>query len=195
MIGFLSGCLSFLLFILYDLGQAGLFITNWRGMARSFFLLGFLILTGCTAGLAWQQMIQLAAWEPKQMIALFAAALFFVMLIYTLFFALPFEETYVTQTAGAKTYDRGMYALCRHPGVLWFAGFYISLWLTLGGASLFWLAFWYSLFNVGYVILQDICTFPRIFVDYEQYKQRVPFLLPNYTSLKRCILTLRKAGA
>ena len=98
------------------------------------------------------------------------------------------------QTAGAKTYDKGMYALCRHPGVLWFTGFYCCLWLALGGAALFWLAFWYSLFNVGYVLVQDYYTFPRIFTDYAQYKRQVPFLLPNVKSLKNCILTLRKVG-
>ena len=78
--------------------------------------------------------------------------------------------------------------------VLWFTGFYCCLWLALGGAALFWLAFWYSLFNVGYVLVQDYYTFPRIFTDYAQYKRQVPFLLPNVKSLKNCILTLRKVG-
>lgn len=195
MIGFLSGGLSFLLFILYDLEQAGLLIKTWQRFVRSFFLLGFLILAVCTAFLVWHQITAPIVWRLSQVVALFIALLFLLLLIYTLFFALPFEETYVSQTAGAKTYDCGIYALCRHPGVLWFTGFYVCLWLACGGASLFWLAFWYSLFNVGYVILQDVCTFPRIFTDYEQYKQRVPFLLPNYASLRRCISTLRKAGA
>ena len=98
------------------------------------------------------------------------------------------------QNVGAKTYDRGMYALCRHPGVLWFAGLYAALWCTLGGKLLLWLAFFYSLLNLFYVILQDRYTFPRIFSDYESYQQKVPFLLPNRESLKRCVATLRKAG-
>lgn len=59
---------------------------------------------------------------------------------------------------------------------------------------LLWLAFFYSLLNLFYVVLQDRYTFPRIFSDYESYQQKVPFLLPNRESLKRCVSTLRKAG-
>ena len=163
-------------------------------LVRSFFLLGFTILAGCTAVLVWAQGLQILLRHSINFGFLLCAFLFLGLLIYTLFFALPFQETYVDQTAGAKTYDKGMYALCRHPGVLWFTGFYCCLWLALGGAALFWLAFWYSLFNVGYVLVQDYYTFPRIFTDYAQYKRQVPFLLPNVKSFKNCILTLRKVG-
>ncbi len=194
MIGFFSGLLVFLLFVLYDLGQANLLPNIWSRLARSFFLLGFTILAGCTAVLVWAQGLQILLRHSINFGFLLCAFLFLGLLIYTLFFALPFQETYVDQTAGAKTYDKGMYALCRHPGVLWFTGFYCCLWLALGGAALFWLAFWYSLFNVGYVLVQDYYTFPRIFTDYAQYKRQVPFLLPNVKSLKNCILTLRKVG-
>lgn len=194
MIGFFSGLLVFLLFVLYDLGQANLLPNIWSRLVRSFFLLGFTILAGCTAVLVWAQGLQILLRHSINFGFLLCAFLFLGLLIYTLFFALPFQETYVDQTAGAKTYDKGMYALCRHPGVLWFTGFYCCLWLALGGAALFWLAFWYSLFNVGYVLVQDYYTFPRIFTDYAQYKRQVPFLLPNVKSLKNCILTLRKVG-
>lgn len=194
MIGFFSGLLVFLLFVLYDLGQANLLPNIWSRLVRSFFLLGFTILAGCTAVLVWAQGLQILLRHSINFGFLLCAFLFLGLLIYTLFFALPFQETYVDQTAGAKTYDKGMYALCRHPGVLWFTGFYCCLWLALGGAALFWLAFWYSLFNVGYVLVQDYYTFPRIFTDYAQYKRQVPFLLPNVKSFKNCILTLRKVG-
>lgn len=194
MVGFFSGLLVFLLFVLYDLGQANLLPNIWSRLVRSFFLLGFTILAGCTAVLVWAQGLQILFRHSINFGFLLCAFLFLGLLIYTLFFALPFQETYVDQTAGAKTYDKGMYALCRHPGVLWFTGFYCCLWLALGGAALFWLAFWYSLFNVGYVLVQDYYTFPRIFADYSQYKRQVPFLLPNVKSLKNCILTLRKVG-
>ncbi len=194
MVGFFSGWLVFLLFVLYDLGQANLLPNIWSRLVRPFFLFGFTILAGCTAVLVWAQGLQMLLRHSIKFGFLFCALLFLGLLIYTLFFALPFQETYVDQTAGAKTYDKGMYALCRHPGVLWFTGFYCCLWLALGGAALFWLAFWYSLFNIGYVLVQDYYTFPRIFTDYAQYKQQVPFLLPNVKSLKNCILTLRKVG-
>lgn len=40
MIGFFSGLLVFLLFVLYDLGQANLLPNIWSRLVRSFFLLG-----------------------------------------------------------------------------------------------------------------------------------------------------------
>ena len=46
MIGFFSGLLVFLLFVLYDLGQANLLPNIWSRLVRSFFLLGFTILAG-----------------------------------------------------------------------------------------------------------------------------------------------------
>ena len=52
------------------------------------------------------------------------ATIFFVLLIYTLFFALPFDKTYQNESEKRMAYTEGVYALCRHPGVLWFIGFY-----------------------------------------------------------------------
>ena len=54
--------------------------------------------------------------------------LFLCLLIYTLFFALPFEETYCEENKLRAAYTEGMYGLCRHPGVLWFAGAYLCMW-------------------------------------------------------------------
>ena len=44
-----------------------------------------------------------------------AAILFLGLLIYTLFFALPFDETYVKENHERLAYTEGVYALCR-PG-------------------------------------------------------------------------------
>ena len=61
-----------------------------------------------------------------------AAILFLGLLIYTLFFALPFDETYVKENHERLAYTEGVYALCRHPGVLWFAGWGILWSLSCG---------------------------------------------------------------
>ena len=186
------GGVAFLLFAIYDLEQARIVPRRFHAIVQFFFLTGFLLLMVATAH-AVCEAVDMAVCDLKLAGGLILALLFFILLIYTLFFALPFEETYVTQT-GKQTYDKGMYALCRHPGVLWFAGFYFSLWFALGSAALLWIAILYSGLNVAYIILQDMVTFPRIFSDYADYRRRVPFLLPTPASLKRCVLTLRKAG-
>jgi protein-S-isoprenylcysteine O-methyltransferase Ste14 len=118
-------------------------------------------------------------------------ALFFSLLIYTLFFALPFKNTYIETEGSPKVCQSGVYALCRHPGVLWFIGFYAFFGITLQLPLLLIAAVIFSLLNVFYVIFQDNWTFMKIFVNYAEYKKVTPFLIPNNKSIKRCLQTLK----
>ncbi|MBQ3568755.1 MAG: hypothetical protein IJA25_07480 [Anaerotignum sp.] len=186
------GTIAFILFMVYDLEQAGAVSHRFHKMTKFFFTIASVILAAATVSLLWKSNIFVTVWTGKTVFLLVLAVLFFVLLIYTLFFALPFEETYVAQDAH-KTYDKKMYALCRHPGVLWFAGFYICLWLAFGTKPLLAMAIWFSFLNFCYVVLQDHYTFPRIFSDYGDYKKRVPFLIPNGKSLKRCMDTFKES--
>ena len=182
------GVAAFILFLLYDLEQAQLLPRRFHKFVRFFFLIGVLLLLLSTAAVIWYEIINLSAWGIRQVFFSVVAVFFLLLLLYTLFFALPFEETYVSQN-GCKTYDRGMYALCRHPGVLWFTGCYACLWLAFGGMLLLYMAVLYCSLNILYVILQDVVTFPRVFTDYALYKQRVPFLIPTLQSIRNCIQT------
>jgi len=186
------GTIAFILFMVYDLEQAGAVSHRFHKMTKFFFTIASVILAAATVSLLWKSNIFVTVWTGKTVFSLVLAVLFFALLIYTLFFALPFEETYVAQDAH-KTYDKKMYALCRHPGVLWFAGFYICLWLAFGTKPLLVMAIWFSFLNFCYVVLQDHYTFPRIFSDYGDYQKRVPFLIPNGKSLKRCMDTFKES--
>lgn len=185
---FLGG-IAFLLFIVYDMEQAKLIPMYFHNVIQFFFLIGFFLITISTIHII--QPIMVAVFSFRFFVGITFAILFLLLLFYTLFFALPFKETYVSQN-GKQIYDRGMYALCRHPGVLWFSGFYISLWFSLDDIKLFWLAFFYIGFNIGYILFQDKITFPCIFADYGDYCKRVPFLVPTLSSLKECFMTKRK---
>ena len=110
------------------------------------------------------------------------------MLIYTLFFALPFNATYVSGDSGLCTY--GVYALCRHPGVLWLAGFYLCLWLAFGTSELLAAFALFTVFDILYVLFQDNWTFMKMFSDYRSYKDTTPFIVPSWKSIKKCIHTL-----
>ena len=48
-------------------------------------------------------------------------------------------------------YTEGMYGLCRHPGVLWFAGAYLCMWGMVGGWKqgiyFFLMIFWNYLYD------------------------------------------------
>ena len=192
MIGFFSGLLVFLLFVLYDLGQANLLPNIWSRLVRSFFLLGFTILAGCTAVLVWAQGLQILLWHSINFGFLLCAFLFLGLLIYTLFFALPFEETYCEENKLRAAYTEGVYGLCRHPGVLWFAGAYLCMWGMFGGwrPGIYFLLmiFW----NYLYIIFQDLWTFPQTFFNYREYQKTTPFLMPNRDSIKKCLYSIRK---
>jgi len=186
------GTIAFILFMIYDLEQTGAVHHRFHKIIKFFFTAGTVLLIAATGSLLWKMHIFNGNWNIKKIFFLLLAILFLALLIYTLFFALPFEETYVAQDAH-KTYDKKMYALCRHPGVLWFAGFYFCLWLALGTKPMLVMAGWFSFLNFCYIVLQDCYTFPKVFSDYGDYKKRVPFLIPNGKSLRRCFDTFKES--
>ena len=105
-------------------------------------------------------------------------------MIYTLFFALPVEASYTAPGKKRPACTTGIYALCRHPGVLWFAGLYGCLWA--GGGLPLWEAALFSGLNVLLVLFEDLCVFPAVLEGYDAYRRSTPFLLPNRRSIRAC---------
>ncbi len=176
------GVLAFLLFVISDINS----IIMKNKLLNSCFFMGFILLVIATAG------IILSEWDKSFRMLLFGflAFIFLILLIYTLFFALPFKKTYIDTHSSPKVCDSGVYALCRHPGVLWFIGFYLFFGLALNMMLLLLAAFIFSSLNIIYVVFQDRWTFINTFDNYEKYKINTPFLLPNIKSIKRCLHTL-----
>ena len=110
------------------------------------------------------------------------AVFFFGLLVYTLFFALPVEASYARPGEERGACTTGVYTLCRHPGVLWFAGLYGCLWAA-GGLPL-WEAAVLSGLNVGLVVFEDRCVFPAKLKGYDDYRRTTPFLLPSRQSVR-----------
>lgn len=179
------GSLAFLLFVIYDVNS----VTGNHRPLRCGFFIGCLLLAASTAGLVFAALTE-TMWYAGRAAAFFIlAGIFLGLLIYTLFFALPFGDTYIRPDKKPKTCTTGFYALCRHPGVLWFVGFYFSLWFAVPGPSLLLAAVLFSLWNLLYINLQDRWILIKILDDYEVYKKTTPFLIPNYQSLIRCVQT------
>lgn len=184
----LAGSAGFLCYFLYDINS----ITWKNKLLQRFFLIGSLLVAFSSIGIVAE------GWNGMQHQPLRAAVfgglavIFFAGLIYTLFFALPFQETYVEENHERKTYTKGMYALCRHPGVLWFALFYLALAGMIGTGRAAFDGILLILWNILYVILQDRVIFPKTFSDYEEYQKTTPFLIPNRKSVKRCVEFFRK---
>lgn len=186
----LLGSLAFFLFMLYDVNS----VTLNNRLLRGGFFLGCFLLAAATAGIVYAALTKEMLYTGRTAPFMTLAAVFLLLLIYTLFFALPFGDTYISSNSRPKTCTTGFYALSRHPGVLWFIGFYFSLWLALPGSLLLLAAVLFSLLNLIYIILQDRWILIRTLADYNDYKKTTPFLIPNCQSLSRCVQTFRQTA-
>lgn len=182
----IAGGVAFLLFYLYDING----VTFENRFFKCSFFAGCALLAAATAGLIATTPPEVYE-KPRFYIFSIIAVVFFGLLIYTLFFALPFKETYVENNK-PNVYTSGVYALCRHPGVLWLSLFYGFLWLATDQVSVLYAFLLFSLMDLIYVILQDVWIFPKILNGYEAYRKTTPFLVPNYRSISRCFQTMRQ---
>lgn len=175
MISLWIGIAAFILCFLYDINS----FTRKNAVVHCFFTVGAVLLAVSSALDLWQAMRAGAFTGALDVVLLLLAVICFAALIYSLFFALPFEETYVKSEEGNKAYDQGVYALCRHPGVL----FYFLMQLFFGLAALPERALIngmiLSAINVLYAWFQDRITFEKIFSNYSEYRKNVPFLVPT----------------
>ena len=180
-----AGIGAFVLFIIYDVNS----VCNGSGVLKSAFFAGIILLAVATGGLLY------TGWECRHgvwtVFFMGLAAVFLLLLIYTLFFALPFDDTYVKNNENPEVCSDGVYALCRHPGILWFAGMYACFAAALPQASMILGCVIFIICNVLYAVMQDIWTFPKCFSEYDSYKKNTPFILPTGSSIIRCIRTIR----
>ena len=113
------------------------------------------------------------------------------LLIYSLFINLPFRKTYIASGVGDKLITTGLYALVRHPGVLWFIPFMGSLILISRSSLLLIAAPIFILLDIVLVIVQDKIFFVRMFEGYESYQRETPMLVPNRRSINAFINSLK----
>lgn len=177
-VGFLLGLGAFALFFLSD-------YNDWRVRKKQlkicFPLAG--ILLAAAVCLRWGAAGAIVFGWLRGLILLLGAV-FLGLLVYTLFFAIPLEASYARPGEKRSACTTGIYALCRHPGVLWFAGLFACLWLAAGlplqDAAV------YTILNVLLVWFEDRCVFPDLLEGYEAYRASTPFLIPNGKSIRAC---------
>lgn len=179
------GCLAFGFMYVFDLNKIRIKV---QGL-NIFFAITVGLLAYATFGILTGGYDRISVSLPVQIIAGIFAGVALVLLLYSLFGALPFRRTYVEKNGNNTVINTGMYALCRHPGVIWF--FFLFLFFSLAtGIKLMMLAtlIWTAL-DVVHVYIQDRWLFPMTLKDYELYQKETPFLIPNRESSKRCIAT------
>ena len=177
--GYLLGICAFVLFFISD-------YNDWRLSRRELkfcFPAGAAALFVATVLEARRGASPAGGWLRGLLFAL--AAVFLALLVYTLFFALPVEASYAKPGEKRSACTTGVYALCRHPGVLWFTGLYLCLWLCTGLPL--WEAALYSGLNVLLVVFEDRCVFPARLEGYGGYQASTPFLVPNRRSISACL--------
>lgn len=190
MLALCMGITAFALYFIYDVNS---FLWK-KSVPRTFFTAGSLLIA---ASLVLDIRSALPSFSGfADILLLIMSVLSVTALIYTLFFALPFEETYARKEHERPVCDQGAYALCRHPGILCFFFAYLFAGLAaLPSAELLSHGILFSLLNLLYAWFQDRITFPRTFTNYHEYQQKVPFLLPTQTSMKRFIKTLNHSAS
>lgn len=122
------------------------------------------------------------------------AALSVGLWLYSMFWEIPFANTYVNAGHGDVLITHGTYALTRHPTVLWLG--FILLGLVLAtrssllrlAAPIWWLA------DVLYVWGEERWYLRRVFAGYAAYQRTTPMLLPTLGSLRRCVKTIAHHG-
>ena len=172
------GLAAFVLFFISD-------YNDWRLSRQALkpcFPIGAVLLAVGTVLEARRGSPLVSGWLRGLLFALGAA--FLALLVYTLFFALPVEASYAHPGGKRPVCTTGVYALCRHPGVLWFAGLYGCLWAAAGLPL--WEAAAYIGLNVLLVLFEDRCVFPEKLEGYREYLRTTPFLLPNRQSIRAC---------
>lgn len=187
MIYVFTGCLAFIFFYIFDFNKIKLLK---KGINISF-AAGIVILAASTAGILFGEYDGFSL--PTSLKVLFGVLSIgsLYMIYYSLFAALPFGSTYKEAAQENTVVDWGMYALCRHPGAIWFFFFYLFLWLACGKTMMMWAGIAWTIMNVIYVYVEDRWFFPAAFNGYDRYKSRVPFLIPNPASIKR-LITLKQ---
>jgi len=183
-----AGTAAFVLFFMYDINS---FCRQYK-IPQVFFALGFALLAAAAGadiyGAAKNGAIS-GIWDT---VLLTGAAIWLAALIYCLFFALPFANTYTEQTADRGVCDTGVYALCRHPGILCFFGLFLFLGLAALPSPALINGMWFSALNLIYAAFQDKVTFPKTLGNYADYQKKVPFIIPTKASIHTAFKTLAR---
>lgn len=177
----LLGIIGFILFFLYDFNE----IYNVHKGLKYTFTIGFILQLIATVGVLYTYK---SFWRFS-FSGLIVSLLGIILLVYALFFALPFEATYINGDEKRRAYDQGVYALSRHPGVLFYMIFYLGLAMFEWTSAIQLIYSTWSGFNILYILYQDLYIFPKLFSNYDQYKMQTPFLFPTIKSIKLFINT------
>jgi len=187
MIYIATGCLGFLVAHLFDIVS----LKRLPGAKPFTWSLGSSLLLYSLVMVCIQpNKLPLPIWSTWLGWALLTISL--LLLIYSLFINLPLRKTYIATGVGDKLIKSGLYALVRHPGVIFFTLAMLSLILVTKSSLLLIAAPIFILLDIVLVIVQDRFFFVRMFDGYGSYQQETPMLVPNRQSISAFIYSLKQ---
>ena len=182
-----AGALAFVLLCVVDL----LYLRGFQvGKALVFCAASLLFLAGIIGSVGFSPRfptppaLRVLGW------ALGAAAL--TLAVVALVVEVPTFTLYLTAGRDRRLVTTGMYAVTRHPGVLWFSLLLLSLVLITGSrvlaaATPLWIAL-----DVGHVAWQERQYLVKVYgEEYRRYQAEVPMLLPTASSIRRGVESRR----
>jgi protein-S-isoprenylcysteine O-methyltransferase Ste14 len=113
------------------------------------------------------------------------AVLFFTLIIYSNFIEIGLKSPYSIEKRNA--YTGGTYRIVRHPGFLWFLFLMILVVLIYRNRGFTLIAMSMVGMNFVLILVEDIFIFPKIFINYENYRKSIPFIIPGSNIIRRRI--------
>ncbi len=106
-------------------------------------------------------------WIIAPLVTVFALLLVFSVMIETSLFS---DKT-------GKLYQKGTYSISRHPGFIWYTIINTLVSIYYWHYQITMLFVGLTLCNLILITVEDRIFFPRMFSDYEAYRENTPFLL------------------
>lgn len=180
MLSLILGIAAFVLFFIYDVNS----ISLKNLFIHRLFIIGSVLIVISGALDLFSAFKNGSVSGTSDIFFMFLGFLSAAALIYCLFFALPLGDTYINPEENPKVYDKGVYALCRHPGLLCFFLMYVFLGISALPEKMLEHGIVFSVLNLLYTVFQDVVTLPKSFSGYTEYRKTTPFLLPTAASIK-----------
>ncbi len=178
------GSLGFVCMLLFDWADS----RRWKLKGIFWAAAALLIISSCVALAFLDSRIRVPV--PLRVIGGIFAAASGSLLVFSQFLEIPLSTSYKKVSGIRRVIRTGTYALVRHPGVLWFFFLTLSLVPVTGSLAMCAAVPLWTALNVILVLVEDRVFFPRVFGRaYQDYKRRVPFLIPTSSSVRVFIAT------
>ncbi len=150
--------------------------------------------------LGWYRLMRHSSrWNPPaplRVLCILLAPLMACAMFYSILVKIPFRKAWIEEGHQDELITTGVYALTRHPGVLWYTFAVLASAVATRSRRLLLAAPLLITGDVAHVAFQEREVLTRVFGDaYREYQRTTPFVVPTPASFRRCIETTHAAHA